>query len=295
VCIKNCGKFVPLIKKQKKTIMKKRVLLLAALFAGTASFAQVTSLKNKKGWEILPQAGDYAISFDATPVLDFALNAVNVGVDNGNYSQHPGYVSGFNQVLVGKYFTSATTAYRAKVGINYMNMKNDVVLGRTPSGNEEYIRTDITRTTNIQLGGGIEWRRGHNRLQGFYGAEALIMLGSPTSTTESEYNLDMETAVDSLLETAGPLGARSLGVTSSSSFGIQVRGFAGVEYFVLPKISVGAEFGWGIGYNGGSATVTSEVFNGSETETIESTASKTSNLIIGIDNASAALTATFHF
>ena len=57
MCIKNCGKFVPLIKKQKKTIMKKRVLLLAALFAGTASFAQVTSLKNKKGWEILPIIG----------------------------------------------------------------------------------------------------------------------------------------------------------------------------------------------------------------------------------------------
>lgn len=273
--------------------MKKRVLLLAALFAGTASFAQVTSLKNKKGWEILPQAGDYAISFDATPILDFALNAVNVGVDNASYAQHPGYVTGFNQVLVGKYFTSATTAYRAKVGINYMSMKNDVLLGTTPSGSDEYIRTDITKTTNIQLGGGMEWRRGHNRLQGFYGAEALIMLGSPTSTTESEYNLDIETAVDSLLETTG--NPRSLGVTSSSSFGFQVRGFAGVEYFVLPKISVGAEFGWGIGYNSGSATITQEVWTGSEAETIEVTAAKTSNLNIGIDNASAALTATFHF
>jgi hypothetical protein len=27
-----------------------------------------------------------------------------------------------------------------------------------------------------------------------------------------------------------------------------LRGFAGVEYFVLPKISIGAEFGWGLGF-----------------------------------------------
>jgi hypothetical protein len=31
----------------------------------------------------------------------------------------------------------------------------------------------------------------------------------------------------------------------SVTFG--VRGFVGVEYFVAPKISIGAEFGWGLG------------------------------------------------
>lgn len=292
VSIKNSNTFVPLIEKQKKTIMKKRVLLLAALFAGTASFAQVTSLKNKKGWEILPQAGDYAISMDATPILNFGLNAVNVNTDLLFYAQHPGYVTGFNQVIVGKYFTSATTAYRAKVGINYITNNNDVLLGTT-AGGTEYIRTDKTKTTNIQLGGGMEWRRGHNRLQGFYGAEALLMIGSPTATTKSEYNQDLRFAVDSLA--AAP--SRSLGVTSSSAFGFQARGFVGVEYFVLPKISLGAEFGWGIGFNSGSATVSTEIYNAGNntTQTVETTAAGTSALTIGVDQASAALTATFHF
>ena len=45
----NSATFVTLIEQnKKKTIMKKRILVLAALFAGSASFAQVTSLKNKK-------------------------------------------------------------------------------------------------------------------------------------------------------------------------------------------------------------------------------------------------------
>ena len=46
--------------------MKKRILVLAAILGASASFAQVTSLKSKKGFEILPQAGDYAIQIDAT-------------------------------------------------------------------------------------------------------------------------------------------------------------------------------------------------------------------------------------
>ncbi len=32
------------------------------------------------------------------------------------------------------------------------------------------------------------------------------------------------------------------------TLGIGVRGFIGAEYFIFPKISMGAEYGWGIGY-----------------------------------------------
>ena len=55
--------------------MKKNILFAAALFAGSLAFAQgtTTSMKNKKGMEYLPQAGDWAIQMNAVPILDFAF------------------------------------------------------------------------------------------------------------------------------------------------------------------------------------------------------------------------------
>lgn len=39
-------------------------------------------------------------------------------------------------------------------------------------------------------------------------------------------------------------------------FNVGVRAFVGAEYFVAPKVSIGGEFGWGIGFamNGKSKT-----------------------------------------
>lgn len=271
--------------------MKKRILVLAAIFGASASFAQVTSLKSKKGFEILPEAGDYAIQFDATGLLDFAVEAVKVGSTNGVTASHPGYV--MPSVVVGKYFKDASTAYRVKAGINFITNNVDNVLGVT-AGGTEYIQTAKNKTTNIILGGGIEKRRGHNRLQGFYGAELLLNIGSPFTTTSFEYNMDLVTANDSAVSGA----SRSLGITKASAFGVNVRGFVGVEYFVLPKISIGAEFGWGLGFSSSKSEITTENrISATATEEVVSTNSKTGGLTIGTDLGAptGAVTATFHF
>ena len=55
--------------------MKKRVLLVASIFAATFTFAQDgAELTSKKGETILPEAGDYAIGFNAAPFLNYAGN-----------------------------------------------------------------------------------------------------------------------------------------------------------------------------------------------------------------------------
>ena len=51
---------------------------------------------------------------------------------------------------------------------------------------------------------------------------------------------------------------------------IGARGFVGVEYFVVPKISIGGEYGWGIGFfrDFGEKTVVEHVDDGEkETKT----------------------------
>ncbi|MEN8928397.1 MAG: hypothetical protein ABF242_08295 [Flavobacteriales bacterium] len=256
--------------------MKKKILFVTALFAGSLAFAQgsTTSVKNSRGQEYLPQAGDWAIQFDAAPLLNYVGNAFsNAG------TSAPGAASPFGaqNTFVGKYFISATQAYRVKLGITLSDYDSDTV-GNVTNRN----------TTNVILGFGKEWRRGHNRLQGFYGAEALVQIGSPNVITS-------RTFADSL--DAGT-GFRSLGVTESSSFGVGVRGFIGVEYFIMPKISIGGEFGWGFGYQSSSFTVETEVFGATENVTSEI---KRSGFAIDNDNGgsifggSAQLNVAFHF
>ena len=280
--------------------MKKKILFVAALFAGSLAFAQgnTTSMKNKRGLEYLPQAGDWAIQFNAVPLINFGLNAVKFNTNTGATAQHLGYAGGFNNVIVGKMYTTASEAYRVKVGINFSNAKTETVQMYGANMDQEYVTTKSDKVTNIVLGFGKEWRRGHNRLQGFFGAEALMVIGSPTTTTSFEYNLDLNTAVNDAGETA----PRTLGVTKSSAFGIGARGFIGVDYFILPKIALGAEFGWGLGFTTSSGEVTTETLNGTSVETTVTKAPKNSGIRIGNDTgntsgfgASGALNVTFHF
>jgi hypothetical protein len=42
--------------------------------------------------------------------------------------------------------------------------------------------------------------------------------------------------------------ARALKRKTNGRIGVGVRAFIGVEYFVAPKVSIGGEFGWGVGY-----------------------------------------------
>lgn len=272
--------------------MKKKILFVTALFAGSLAFAQgtTTSMKNSRGLEYLPQAGDWAIQFDAAPVFTYLGNAFsNAGANS------PAAASTFgNNVFVAKKFTSASEAWRVKLGINFQRMSNEATLATT-----DYVTTTNTNTTSVVLGFGKEWRRGHNRLQGFYGAEALVQIGSFTPTVSMDYSLTLQAAVDSGYEALGT--PRSNGVTKSSALGIGARGFIGVEYFVMPKISIGGEFGWGIGYMTSSGEGEAEVWDGTTLTTVTSVGDKNSGIVINNDNGgsifggSAALNVTFHF
>jgi len=293
--------------------MKKLFLLFAfcALIAG--SFAQDV-MKSKNGHVILPQAGDITLGFDAVPVVDFALNAVNIMTNTGQTAQHPGYVSGFNQIIVGKYFLKDNLAIRGRFGINTLKTTNKTFGNNplTPSALEpENILIQTTTNSNASyfLAAGFELRRGHNRLQGYYGGELLLGLssGSNKYTYEIEYN---QIAQDSGYIALG--SSRVLSLKNGTSVTLGLRGFVGIEYFVLPKISIGAEFGWGLGFvtsprgkieteywgiEPGSSATTPSVYirenegNGSSS----SIRFAVDNGVSSILGGSAALTIHFHF
>lgn len=266
-------------------------LLFLSLSLYTFSQGTVTSVKNKDGKEMLPQAKDWAIQYDIAPVFSFVGDAFSNNSNTTNVS------SPFSQgMFVAKYFTDANSAYRFKFGFNISRVTNDTFI---PYGsNQEYIESRITSINNITLGFGKEWRRGHGRVQGVFGFEGLIQLGSSTPFESKSYNLTIKEAVDTTVQPSGV--ERSLGVTRSRGLGFAARSFAGVEYFIAPKVSLGAEFGWGIGYRFQQNETTTESYQTTEQTTVSS-GNRISEFVISngdgssIFGGNATLNLTFHF
>lgn len=279
--------------------MKKKVILLAAMFAGATAFAQ--DLTSKKGETILPEAGDWAIQFDATPFLNYAGNLFNAGAT----APTANWVN--TGAIVGKYFVDAETAYRAKLNIGFGSVTqnafvNDVNSTTTPPAQVE--DTKKVSTTAITLGGGMEMRRGNGRLQGFYGGELLFTMAGSKTTYEYGNAYDFTTNPS---QTHGVDGTNDiLEQKAGSTIGLTIRGFVGCEYFLAPKISVGAEYGWGLGLTStGNGSTTVKQVNSAGTGLEDSTTETAggSSFGIGADiqggnnllTGTGSLIATFHF
>lgn len=186
--------------------MKKVALLFSAVALMTAS-ASAQELKSKKGENFLPEKGDWSIGFNADGIFSYIGNAFNGTA--GNEAPTVDYQN--LGTFVGKRFTSDKTAdrYMANLGIN-----SDKTGDNTASG------FDLT------VGYGKEWRKGKTRLQGFYGADAMINVNSSSTKTV--------------------VGTTTTTVKSGLGFGVGAQGFIGAEYFIFPKISMGAQYTYGL-------------------------------------------------
>lgn len=257
--------------------MKKKVLLLATVFAATTTFAQ--DLTSKKGEPMMPESGDWAISFDAAPFLNYFGQMLS---NAGATSPTVGYSNGYPWAIRGKMFKDEKTAYRAGIRLGFGNNKWTMMTDdasdnmSTPAGYptpSPEVEDIYTKSYNgIVLSGGMEMRRGKTRLQGYYGGEILIgMMGTKYAF---EYGNAINTNTDATAvdgsngsnfgmvidmdgdgvgdddnftnDFAGNTARRT--ETKMSSMMIGLRGFIGAEFFILPKISIGAEYGWGLGF-----------------------------------------------
>ena len=267
--------------------MKKSIALVAMAFGVSSAFAQ--DLTSKKGEPFLPEAGDYAIGIDATPFLNYFGNFFGK-VDKNNAPTFDFHNK--NYIITGKKFKDANNAYRAgiRVGLTNQSLKAQVIDVNTgsityptmPSFKED----KASRTSmNVALSAGVEKRRGKTRLQGIYGAEVALGLSSgsekftygnelltATKTTTAGIVLDKDVIKYGTTDFDGNITnttntvkdvygnqARVTSVKTGLGFNIGARAFVGAEYFVAPKISIGGEFGWGLGLSiQGKSTTTIE-------------------------------------
>jgi len=285
--------------------MKKSIALVALAFGVTNAFAQ--DLTSKKGEPILPEAGDWGVAVDATPFLNYAGNFF--GKTANNTAPTWNFFTG-GQTITGKYFVDAQTAYRGslRIGLNSNTSRNMVTdqlkaaaLSFTANGFPDPLPVVENKwkrsNTVIGLAAGIEKRKGKTRLQGYYGGELGIYMDmqkdkftygntlAATSSASTNVNVTASDAftgvtnVDAAAPIAGLIGsARATEIKRGTIFSFGVRGFIGAEYFVLPKMSIGGEFGWGLGISSmGKSSTTWEFVgdNGNPSNTTNSVGTAT--------------------
>jgi len=290
--------------------MKKVLFSIVALMISVCVInAQETEedndiLKSKKGTPILPQSGDYAIGIDAAPMINFAGQVIqSIGMNNaGAAATSPGFNqltdpnSGMQSIYLKK-FLSDKEALRVKVMINMRTdtrkeyVQNDEewdkLYGTDDTTNYDGYEMNLTdkyvnKNSNIGVLVGKEMRRGYGRLQGFYGAEVGLMYTSNVSSYKygNEYMEDTEDPTLDISSGGSPsfenFGANDLGGGSrllkqtQRDLTLMVNGFVGVEYFVLPKISIGGEMYLGLAYTGqGKAKQTYEGWDVDDEKVVE--------------------------
>lgn len=306
--------------------MKKLVVAAAVLIGTTTMFAQ--DLTSRKGENYLPQEGDWAIGMDAVPFLDYIGSFF--GKDDNLYAGSIWVPSNTTMALTGKYFMRDDFALRGglRLGFGSSTENRSVSNLHDPSSTNPW--PDMTNTvdnkmktgyTNVAINGGVEWRKGNTRLQGYYGGELGFVVSSNSS--KYTYGNDLDVAKGVGVSTADNFGSNlgntvdGLGISQNTrvlsdksgvDFAIGARAFVGAEYFVIPKLSIGGELGWGIGFAlSGKSSIESEAIGyreGATDATVERIVRKgNSETSFGADNALinplfgpvGSLNITFHF
>ncbi len=222
-------------------------MVLVALLAVTSINAQ--DLKGKNGQPILPEAGDIGLGFNAIPLLNWFGNSFNGSTNNNNAGTNKFFSNFGTSVIMGKYMLSESSAIRANFGFNFNSFSDNEYVFDDAAVNDPLamvVDTRITTSGNYVLAGGYEMRRGSGRIQGYFGADAMFSLTENYSEYRYGNGYATSNAVPTSTNWVGNVnadGSRDVSA-SNTTFGIGLRPFVGVEYFVAPKMSIGAEFGW---------------------------------------------------
>lgn len=255
-----------------------RKLLLTVALAATTIFAGAQTLTSKNGTPILPEAGDWSIGFDAVPVLRtigsvFHSPQGSTGVD---------YPSNNHMTIVGKLVSDENTAYRAKLGINFGSRSTEMPTENFTGADSAFSASETDfGSMDITIGAGIQKWRGKGRVRGYYGAEVMVGFGGGQGDSTNTY-LRALNATD--------IGGQQISeYNAGGSFGLGLNGFIGVEYFFGPKMSLSAEYTWGLAMTstGESETSYSRVENVNGTDVVvskTSTGGSSSAFLIGVGN-----------
>lgn len=289
----------------------RKLLTALLLLSASVIIAQPVS---KKGEPYLPEAGEYALSIDAAPFFTYMGSLFS---KDGAPAPGAAFTNPELSIAL-KMFRRADLAYRARIRLGIQsNAWNGFQPEFSNTATDNTVKDTYNRTvTNVYLSYGVEKRKGQTRIQGYYGIEGGVGLGTEahnfkygnaieannTVPQRTQFELvfqdSPETAVTNFEENNAFITRYQLGTT----FMIGARAFVGAEFFVFPKLSLGVEFGlaamvslqgkgtieaesWTIPTGGGSETLVTDV-----TEL-----GGNSEIGLDTDNTRGSINLTFHF
>ncbi len=253
---------------------------------------------SKRGVNILPEAGDLALGINGIPIASYFGNTFN-GTANNSASFN--FTDAANTIYA-KYFLDDASALRIKFrfatgkAIDREYIMKDSVPIYDPYVNVEDVET--VSTTNVNINVGYEIRRGHGRVQGFYGGEVMFVYGSGNTQYEygNPYTNDIINPNTTNFGTNITGTGRVLEQKTGRTLGFGLGGFIGVEYFFAPKISIGGEFGYGLTMTKtGDGEITEEQWTGLEKTEVTTNTGGGKTWGLDTDNATGAIFLMFHF
>lgn len=292
--------------------MRKLLLIIACILPLVGASAQK---KEKKDY--LPKQGDWAVGIDVIPLFKYIGNAFNGNTDN-NISHLGGssFTKGddrFNLVpdvsIMGKYLLTDNIALRANLGLMIRSEYNreyvidDKAAVIDPLSDEKVIDKMHHSRNGMSLALGAEYRKGNKRVQGVFGAGVLFAFQT------EKYSFDWGNEMTTINQ------APSVGFDNvyhpttnyrlveqfedNANFYTGITGSVGVEWFVAPKISLGAEVNLTAYYLFGSQSYTkSEGYNPAMDkieERTDLTAPGDRGFYLGTESLGGSLNMTFYF
>ena len=279
------------------------------------------SAQEKAEKQYLPEEGDWAIGIDVVPLLKYVGNAFNGSQENEIESLGGAPFTKNNKnfrnrmlmpdvSIMGKYMLTDEWALRANVGIMVRSeydrryVKDDKAALLNPLSNDKVIDKAHHSRNGMSIAVGAEYRKGSKRVQGVFGAGLLFAFQNDKTTYSwgnemTTINQNPSIAFDRNNETM--LGDNRILKNNGqgSDFYTGITGSAGVEWFIAPKISLGAEVNLSLYYLFGNQTyIESEGYNTS-TQKIETRTDLVSpgnrGLYIGTESLGGSLNMTFYF
>lgn len=262
--------------------MKKICFACSIIFLSFHSYSQ--DLQNKKGQNILPEAGNWAVGFDVIPLLKYAGNLFySSGDSTGDFSLK------YPLAFTGKYVKNAKLSYRVGLRLGFGGVTSDSLVPKSGSTNlnEKVSNQTKEKSTNIYLSGGIEKRIGSaHRVTGIYGVEGTLLIQSHKTTYTYGNELDLNDQQASSITS----------VKDGSKVGFGVRGFIGAEFFIASKLSLSAEYGWGPSITSqGRGSIEKEVVDGNTTKTVIEETEKSFSFGFDNDINGGTVALTFYF
>ncbi len=208
----------------------KKTILTIAIAAGSIFAANAQQMMSKKGTPILPAAGSWGLSIDATPFLNYAGNLANGNA--GNVA--PTFGSAIDPVTIrGRYFLADDAAVRVDFTLGISSTKQESPNAGDPTQTDEL----KTSGTAFGIGAGYEIRRGKGRLIASYGPQVFVRM-DPFSGVDPTFGpVTGKVEFDDATGDAGDYVAEG-----GNTFSFGLGGFIGAEYFFAPQMSIGGQF-----------------------------------------------------